>query len=60
MTWVRFEPTVPVSERAKTVHALDRATTVIDVQLYLDFIMFVVSRNSDNFISSKWIVSSLQ
>jgi hypothetical protein len=29
MPWVRFEPTTPSSERAKTVHALDRATTVI-------------------------------
>jgi hypothetical protein len=27
--WVRFEPTSSVFERAKTVHALDRATTVI-------------------------------
>jgi hypothetical protein len=26
---VGFEPTIPVLERAKTVHALDRATTVI-------------------------------
>jgi hypothetical protein len=25
---VGFEPTIPVSERAKTVHALDRAATV--------------------------------
>jgi hypothetical protein len=24
-----FEPTIPVFERAKTVHALDRAATVI-------------------------------
>jgi hypothetical protein len=23
MPWVRFEPTIPISERAKTVHALD-------------------------------------
>jgi hypothetical protein len=26
---VRFEPTIPAFERAKTVHALDRAATVI-------------------------------
>jgi hypothetical protein len=26
---VGFEPTIPVFERAKTVHALDRAATVI-------------------------------
>jgi hypothetical protein len=29
MPQVGFEPTIPVFERAKTVHALDRATTVI-------------------------------
>jgi hypothetical protein len=28
MPQVRFEPTIPVFERAKTVHALDRAATV--------------------------------
>jgi hypothetical protein len=29
MPLVRFEPTTPVFERAKTVHALDHAATVI-------------------------------
>jgi hypothetical protein len=29
MPRVGFEPTIPVFERAKTVHALDRAVTVI-------------------------------
>jgi hypothetical protein len=28
MPCVGFEPTIPVSERAKTVHALDRSATV--------------------------------
>jgi hypothetical protein len=28
-TYMRFEPTIPVFERAKTVHTLDRAATVI-------------------------------
>jgi hypothetical protein len=28
MPWVGFEPTIPVFEREKTVHALDRAATV--------------------------------
>jgi hypothetical protein len=28
MLWVWFEPTIPVFEWAKTVHALDRETTV--------------------------------
>jgi hypothetical protein len=30
MPQVEFEPTIPVFERAKTVHALDREATVID------------------------------
>jgi hypothetical protein len=29
MPWVRLEPTIPAFERAKTVHALDRAATVV-------------------------------
>jgi hypothetical protein len=29
MPWVGFEPTIPVSELAKTFHVLDRAATVI-------------------------------
>jgi hypothetical protein len=28
MPWMRFESTIPASERAKTVHALDRSATV--------------------------------
>jgi hypothetical protein len=28
MPYVGFEPSIPESERAKTVHALDRAATV--------------------------------
>jgi hypothetical protein len=31
MPQVRFEPTTPVFEREKTVHALDRAATVVSV-----------------------------
>jgi hypothetical protein len=30
MPQVGFEPKIPVFERAKTVHALDRAATVIE------------------------------
>jgi hypothetical protein len=30
MSSVEFEPTIPVFERTKAVHALDRAATVID------------------------------
>jgi hypothetical protein len=35
MPRVGFEPTIPVFERAKTVHALDRAVTVIAMYLYM-------------------------
>jgi hypothetical protein len=28
MPWVRFKTTIPASERAKAVHALDRSATV--------------------------------
>jgi hypothetical protein len=31
MSRLEFEPTIPVFERAKMVHVLDRVTTVIDV-----------------------------
>jgi hypothetical protein len=31
MPQVRFEPMIPVFERSKTVHALDRAATVIGI-----------------------------
>jgi hypothetical protein len=33
MPRVGFEPKIPVFERAKTVHALDRAATVIGTKL---------------------------
>jgi hypothetical protein len=35
MPHVGFEPTIPVFEWAKTVHALDRAATVIGKRVYL-------------------------
>jgi hypothetical protein len=34
MPQVEFEPAIPVFERAKTVHALDSAATVIGVVEY--------------------------
>jgi hypothetical protein len=34
MPWPGFEPTIPASERAKTVHALDRAVTVTRLSLH--------------------------
>jgi hypothetical protein len=30
-----FEPTIPVFEKAKTVHALDRAAAVIGIHRYI-------------------------
>jgi hypothetical protein len=39
-----FEPTIPASERAKTVHALDHSATVTGLQTYYrcyyDFVLF--------------------
>jgi hypothetical protein len=34
MPRVEFEATIPVFESAKTVHALDRAATVISITLF--------------------------
>jgi hypothetical protein len=34
MPWVGFEATIPASERAKTVHALDRSATVTGRMVY--------------------------
>jgi hypothetical protein len=40
MPSVEFEPTIPVFERAKTVHALDRAATVIGSLHYITYINY--------------------
>jgi hypothetical protein len=37
---VGFEPMIPVSERVKTVHASDRAATVIGSGLYVEVLSF--------------------
>jgi hypothetical protein len=37
MPWVDFEPMIPASEQAKTVHALDRAATVTGRIRYYSF-----------------------
>jgi hypothetical protein len=34
MSWVGFEPTIPVFKQAKTFHAIDRTTTVIGQFMY--------------------------
>jgi hypothetical protein len=41
MPWVGFEPTTPVFERAKTVHALDRAATVIGIRVLVSVAVLV-------------------
>jgi hypothetical protein len=46
MPWVRFEPTIAASERAKTVHALDRWATVTSE-------VFFTQPNSSLHISSQ-------
>jgi hypothetical protein len=43
MPWVGFEPTIPVFERAKTVHVWDRAAIVIGAEL-LTFFVQITSR----------------
>jgi hypothetical protein len=35
MPRVGSEPTIPVFQRAQTVHALDRAATVIGIMIYI-------------------------
>jgi hypothetical protein len=42
MPRVGFEPTIPVFKRAKTVHALDRAATVIGLTNSLVVIINVI------------------
>jgi hypothetical protein len=34
MAQVEFEPTIPVFERAETVHALERAANVVGILVY--------------------------
>jgi hypothetical protein len=45
MSYVGFEPTIPASERAKTVHALDRSATVIglkDITIIINIITIFI------------------
>jgi hypothetical protein len=41
MPWAGFEPTIPAFKREKTVHALDRAATVIS-HIYLRLILILL------------------
>jgi hypothetical protein len=45
MPRVGFEPTIPAFERAKTVHALDRAATVIGCVTETPAFLFVSTTN---------------
>jgi hypothetical protein len=40
MPWVEIEPKISASERAKTVHALDRSATVTGI-IYITFYLFL-------------------
>jgi hypothetical protein len=46
MPWVGFEPTIPVFERAKTVHALDRAAIVIGQYVTREQTHFIFIKSS--------------
>jgi hypothetical protein len=48
--WVGFEPTIPVLKQAKTVHALDRAATVIGIFRAIVFI------NNWNVVNIIWTI----
>jgi hypothetical protein len=56
--WVGFESTIPASERAKTVHALDRAATVIGNILSQAVFMPKSSHNKKQFKSYCFSYSS--
>jgi hypothetical protein len=45
MPWVGFEPTIPVFERAKAVHVLDREATVIGMILHYRTNIYFRSNN---------------
>jgi hypothetical protein len=45
MPWVGFEPTIPASEWAKTVHALDRSATVTGVKPIIIIIIIIIAQS---------------
>jgi hypothetical protein len=46
ITWVGIEPTIPVFERAKTYHALERVATAIgNNRLWIIFIIFLSTQH---------------
>jgi hypothetical protein len=59
MPWVGFEPTIPTSERSKTVHASDRVATVTGVKKYkspknIIILMWWIIREIRGNIMSVW------
>jgi hypothetical protein len=57
MPWVRFEPTIPVSKRAKTVHALDSSATVTGkLWYYVSIILFQCYSHLPNYSYTTYII----
>jgi hypothetical protein len=54
MSLVRFEPTIPVFEREKTVHALDRAAPVICTSLLIYDLSCQILTGSGYLPSNDW------
>jgi hypothetical protein len=56
MPRVGFEPTIPVFERAKPVHALDRAAAVIGSDVLIPVSSFVrISTAVDKISKNTWV-----
>jgi hypothetical protein len=53
MPWVGFEPKIPAFERAKRVHALDRAATVIG--FLKDYEIYILEVGDDGTIILNWL-----
>jgi hypothetical protein len=49
-THVGFEPTIPAFERAKTVHALDRAGTVISKEVFYNKLLYGSQVSIENYL----------
>jgi hypothetical protein len=57
MPWLGFEPTIPVFQRAKRVHALDHAATVIGCRAIIQFnsIQFFIYLRAE--LNSRWPIT---
>jgi hypothetical protein len=56
---VGFEPTIPVLERAKTVHALDRAATLIGKNISLLWVLSAIGPIANSATSTKEVKISV-